>query len=221
LGWRPNDVILGRITDNINCYQLGVLEALRFTTLRLKDSLTRMGDADTYDPDIEHALNLLMNSATLFWFPSSESSYKQALAHFKNFLSKLENKQRSFYYRTDNLKLLLATYKDLLGNVNRNLILSPVSWFRADDFFYYAKGVAHVYYEILRVIRVGFHSQLSSNLDALAIMDEMIHELHRVERMEPWLILDADLDGFLANHRANINGPLSEVAHLLTVLSQF
>ena len=26
LGWRPNDIIIGRFTDNINNYQLGVLE---------------------------------------------------------------------------------------------------------------------------------------------------------------------------------------------------
>ena len=75
LGWRPNDIIIGRFTDNVNNYQLGVLEAIRFTTLRLKDSLTRMGDADTYDPDLELALNLFMNRATLFWFPSAENSY--------------------------------------------------------------------------------------------------------------------------------------------------
>ena len=45
-----------RLTDNINNYQLGVLEAVRFTTLRLKDSLTRLGEADTYDPDLEQAV---------------------------------------------------------------------------------------------------------------------------------------------------------------------
>ena len=55
LGWRPNDIIIGRFTDNINNYQLGVLEAVRFTTLRLKDSLTRLGEADSYDPDLEQA----------------------------------------------------------------------------------------------------------------------------------------------------------------------
>ncbi len=89
LGWRPNDLIVGRFTDNINNYQLGVLEAIRFTTIRLKDSLTRMGDADTYDPDLEHALNLFMNSATSFWFPSAESSYGEAIQHLRNFKTKL------------------------------------------------------------------------------------------------------------------------------------
>ncbi len=226
LGWRPNDLILGRFTDNINNYQLGVLEAMRFTTLRLKDSLTRMGEADTYDRDLEDALNLFMNKATLFWFPSAETSYGEAVDHLKKFLEKLKTGRRSFYYRTDNMLSLLKTYGDLLGNVNKSLIIDrypdgrSVSWFDVDDYFYYAKGVAHVMYEILKVCRVGFYEQLVT-IDAVDIMDEILHELHRAEQMDPWIILDADLDGFLANHRANLNAPLSEVAHLIAIVSRF
>ncbi len=219
LGWRPNDIIFGQFTDNVNNYQLGVLEAIRFTTQRLKDSLTRMGDADTYDPDLERALHLFMNSATKFWFPSAESCYTEAVELLKRFVEKLKTGKRNFYYRKDNLVLLFSTYRDLLGNVNRSLI-TPMGWFETDDAFYYAKGVAHVYYEILRVVRVGFEQQLGTTLYAKEMLDEIIHELHRAEVMDPWIILDADLGGLLANHRANLNAPLSEVAHLLVVLSQ-
>lgn len=220
LGWRPNDIIIGQFTDDVNNYQLGVLEALRFTTLRLKDSLTRMGDADTYDPDLEQALNLLMNSATKFWFPSAESSYGEALDHLRAFVEKLKTGKRNFYYRRDNLVLLLSSYKDLLGNVNKTLVASPMSWFKTDDAFYYAKGVAHVYYEILKVVRVGYKNQLSTTMYGLDMMDTIIHEFYRVEQIDPWIILDGDLGGFWANHRANLNAPLSEAMHLLGVLSQ-
>ncbi|MEM5788744.1 MAG: DUF2333 family protein, partial [Syntrophobacteraceae bacterium] len=219
LGWRPNDALFGRFTDNINNYQLGVLEAVRFTALRLKDSLTRMGDADTYDSDLEQAVNLFMNNATLWWFPSAESSYGQAIEHLRKFKTKLENGKRSFYYRRDNLVSLFSTYKDLLGNVNRSLVM-PSSWYNSDEHFYYAKGVAHVYYEILKVCRVGFKNQLTSTMHGMDIMDTILHELDTAENVNPWLVLNADLGGFLANHRANLNAPLSEVAHLLVVLSQ-
>lgn len=219
-GWRPNDITIGQLTDNINNYQLGVLEAMRFTSLRLKDSLTRMGDADTYDPDLEQAVNLLMNSSTKFWFPSAESSYGEAMDHLRAFVEKLKSGKRNFYYRRDNLVLLLSTYKDLLGNVNKTLIASDVSWFKTDDYFYYAKGVTHVYYEILRVVRVGYKTQLASTMYGTDMMDEVLHELHRAEGIEPWFVLDASLGGFFANHRANLNAPLSETAHLLGVLSQ-
>jgi|WetSurMetagenome_2_1015567.scaffolds.fasta_scaffold19016_3 hypothetical protein len=220
LGWRPNDIVLGRVTDNINNYQLGVLEAIRFTTVRLKDSLTRMGDADTYDPDLEKALHLLMNSATSFWFPSAENSYGEAVDCLKAFVQKLKTGKRSFYYRKDNLVALIANYRDLLGNVNKSLVDGSVSWWTSDDYFYYAKGIAHVYYEILRVVRVGYQPQLATTLYGIDIIDTMLHELGRVEHMDPWIILNADLDSFFANHRADINAPLSEVAHLMVVMSQ-
>jgi hypothetical protein len=220
LGWRPNDIVIGRFTDNINNYQLGVLEALRFTTVRLKDSLTRMGDADTYDPDLEKALHLLMNSATSFWFPSAESSYGEAVDCLKAFVQKLKTGKRSFYYRKDNLVALIANYRDLLGNVNKSLVDGSVSWWTSDDYFYYAKGIAHVYYEILRVVRVGYQPQLATTLYGIDIIDTMLHELGRVEQMSPWIVLNGDLDGFFANHRADINAPLSEVAHLMVVMSQ-
>lgn len=220
LGWRPNDIIVGRFTDNINYYQLGVLEAIRFTTGRLKDSLTRMGDADTYDPDLEKALHLFMNNATLFWFPSAEGVYGEAVDHLKAFVEKLKTGKRSFYYRKDNLVSLISSYKDLLGNVNKSLVAGDVSWFNSDDYFYYAKGVAHVYYEILKVVRVGFQTQLASTLYGLDIMDTMLHELSIADSIDPWIILDSDFDSFFANHRANINAPLSEVAHLMVVMSQ-
>jgi len=217
LGWRPNGILICRITDNVNNYQLGVLEAVRFTTLRLKDSLTRLGEADTYDPDLEQALNEFMISATSWWFPSAESSYSKAIEHLKKFKTKLEKGQRSFYYRRDTLVALLSVYKDQLGNVNRTLVM-PVGWYRSDDYFYYAKGVAHVYYEMLKVCRVGFKNQLAT-MHAADIMDEVLHELHIAENINPWIVFDSSFSGFFANHRANLNAPLSEAAHLLAVLS--
>ncbi|MGO8945679.1 MAG: DUF2333 family protein [Syntrophobacteraceae bacterium] len=217
LGWRPNGIMICRLTDNVNNYQLGVLEAVRFTTLRLKDSLTRLGEVDTYDPDLEQAVNEFMINAASWWFPSAESSYSQAIEHLKKFKTKLEKGQRSFYYRRDTLVALLSTYKDQIGNVNRTLVM-PVGWFKSDAHFYYAKGVAHVYYEILRVCRVGFKNQLAT-MHAADIMDEVLHELLIAEKIDPWIVLDFGFNGFFANHRANLNAPLSEAAHLLAVLS--
>ncbi|MHC1729885.1 MAG: DUF2333 family protein [Syntrophobacteraceae bacterium] len=218
LGWRPNDVLIGRFTDNINNYQLGVLEAARFTTLRLKDSLTRLGEADSYDPDLEKAANYLMNSATLWWFPSAEDSYGRAIDHLRKFKGKLERGERHFYYRRDNLIALISSYKDQSGNVNRTLVM-PVGWFQADDYFYYAKGVAHVHYEMLKVCRVGFKNQLTT-MHAIDIMDTILHELHIADKIDPWLILNGDYGDLFANHRANLNAPLSEAGHMLGVLAQ-
>ncbi len=57
-------------------------------------------------------------------------------------------------------------------------------------------------------------------MHGMDIMDTVLHELDIAENIDPWLILNADYGGFLANHRANLNAPLSEAGHLLVVLSQ-
>ena len=51
-------------------------------------------------------------------------------------------------------------------------------------------------------------------------MDEVLHEFLIAEKIDPWIILDSGYSGFFANHRANLNAPLSETAHLLATLSQ-
>ncbi len=225
LGWRPNDLIIGKFTDNVNNFQLGLLEAARITAVRLKESLSRLGEADAYDQDLQMAVNLLMNKSTQFWFPSAESSYNEALKHLRNYLERLKAGKAHFYYRVDTLIALVSSYRDFLGNCTNTLVKdhekdgSPVSWFDADDYFYYSQGAAYFIYEILKVVQAGFHEQLVT-IDAVDIMEEAIHELHRGVSMSPWIILDRPLDSVFANHRANLGAVLGEAAHLLSGMTQ-
>ena len=217
-GWRPNDLLIGRFTDNINEFQLGVLEASRYTAKTLKESLTRSGDADAYDPNLVEAVNLLMSRADRFWFPSSESQYEEALENLQEFLNKLRQGKSHFYYRTENLQALMASYKDLLGNCQENLVKleeqdgTGVSHFRADNYFYYCQGVAHIMHEMLRTVRVDFVEQLQT-IDGVALMNKIVEDLERATENDPWLITNGDDDGILANHRYNLAASISSALH--------
>lgn len=225
-GWRPNDLIIWRLTDNVNEFQLGALEAIRYTTIKLKESLTRFGDADAYDPNLVEAVNLLMNRADQFWFPSSESQYEEALDRLEKFLNNLRQGRSRFYYRTENLQGLVASYKDLLGNCHENLVKaeepdgSRVSYFRADDYFYYCQGVSHVIHDMLRTVRVGFVEQLQT-LDAVALMDKIVEDLERASECDPWLITNSNDDGILANHRYNLAAPISSALHNMSTMLRY
>lgn len=225
-GWRPNDLLVGRFTDNVNEFQLGVLEASRYTAIKLKESLTRFGDADAYDPHLVEAVNLLMNRADQFWFPSAESQYKAALEELRAFLNNLKKGRSRFYYRTDNLLSLVASYKDLLGNCHENLVKdeetdgSRVSHFRADNYFYYSQGVAHVMYEILKTVRVGFVVQLQT-IDAVALMDKIVEDLGRASECSPWLITNGEADDILANHRYNLSASISSALHNMSTMLRY
>lgn len=225
-GWRPNDLLIGRFTDNVNEFQLGALEAIRYTAMKLKESLTRFGDADAYDPHLIEAVNLLMNRADQFWFPSTESQYEAALEELQAFLANLRDGRSRFYYRTDNLLGLVASYKDLLGNCHENLVKeeetdgSRVSHFQADNYFYYCQGVAHVMYEILRTVRVGFVEQLQT-IDAVALMDKIVEDLERASECNPWLITNSAYDGILANHRYNLAASISSALHNMSTMLRY
>jgi len=225
-GWRPNDLLIGRFTDNVNEFQLGALEAMRYTAIKLKESLTRFGDADAYDPHLIAAVNLLMNRADQFWFPSTESQYKEALKELRGFLQNLKQGKSRFYYRTDNLLSLIASYKDLLGNCHENLVKemepdgSRVSHFRADNYFYYSQGVAHVMFEILKTVRVNFVEQLQT-IDAVALMDKIVENLKRASECSPWLITNSQDDDILANHRYNLAASISAALHHMSTMLRY
>lgn len=225
-GWRPNDLLVGKFTDNVNEFQLGALEAIRYTAIKLKETLTRFGDADAYDPHLVEAVNLLMNRADQFWFPSTESQYKAALEELQRFLDDLKQGRSRFYYRTDNLLSLITSYKDLLGNCHENLVKetepdgSRVSYFRADNYFYYCQGVAHVMYEILKTIRVGFVEQLQT-IDAVALMDKIVEDLGRAAECDPWLITNSYDDDILANHRYHLAASISSALHNMSTMLRY
>ena len=222
-GWRPNDLLIGRFTDNINEFQLGALEASRYTATTLKESLTRLDGADAYDPNLVEAVNLLMSRADKFWFPSSESQYEEALENLQEFLNNLRQGKSHFYYRTENLQALVASYKDLLGNCQENLVKleepdgTGVSHFRADNYFYYCQGVAHVMHEMLRTVRVDFVEQLQT-IDAVALMNKIVEDLERASESDPWLITNGHDDGILANHCYNLAAPISSALHNMSTI---
>ena len=225
-GWRPNDLLMGRFTDNINEFQLGVLEASRYTARTLKESLTRLEDADAYDPNLVEAVKLLMSRADKFWFPSSESQYEEALENLQEFLSNLQQGKSHFYYRTENLQTLVASYKDLLGNCHENLVKleepdgTRVSHFRADNYFYYCQGVAHVMHKMLRIVRVDFVEQLQT-IDAVALMNKIVEDLERTSESDPWLITNGHDDGILANHRYNLAASISSALHNMSTMLHY
>ena len=66
-GWRPNDLI--NVTDNVNSFQLGVLEVTRRTAVVLSERLSRTGITAALDENLENATNWLMIKPNRYWFP--------------------------------------------------------------------------------------------------------------------------------------------------------
>ncbi len=220
-GWRSNDLL--NLTDNVNNFQLGVLEVTRRAVTTLTERISRTGSTAAFDPDLENAMNWLMIKADGYWFPSPESKYNEALDDLRKYKDKLERGKATFYTRTDNLIPLLAAFEDLLGSCDENLVKfeekggDPVSFFDADDYFYYAQGVASAMAVMLEAIHEEYLKTMEARR-ATEILHHAIEWCHYATKLSPWIITDSKLDGILANHRANLAAPISHARFYLGVL---
>ncbi|MDY6825429.1 MAG: DUF2333 family protein [Thermodesulfobacteriota bacterium] len=220
-GWRPNDLI--RFTDNVNVLQEGVLEVTRRTTVKLAERISRTGSTDILDKNLERAMNWFMVNADSFWFPSAEQKYKDGLEQIQAYAERLEKGEADFYTRTDNIIPLFKTYADLLGSCDENLVKlkekdgKPVSTFAADNYFYYAKGVASAMLPVLEAVAHDFHDTLATR-GSVETLHHAIEACHLASELDPLIVSEGELDGFLANHRANMAAHVSHARFYLDVL---
>jgi hypothetical protein len=223
LGWRVNDIVIGKFTDNVNNFQKGVLEVTRRTAVKLTEDISRTGSTESFNQNLENAMNWLMIKPETFWFPSAEGKYKAAMSGIRTYQKQLINKESRFYNRTDNMIPLLKTYRNLLGSCDDNLIKKyedngeEVSFFDADDYFYYAKGVSMAMAHVLKAIKHDFSGVLQSR-NAMDTLEHAIHSLAEAEEIDPWIILNSDMNGIFANHRANLATKISHARFYIGVL---
>ncbi|RZB33814.1 MAG: hypothetical protein SRB2_03650 [Desulfobacteraceae bacterium Eth-SRB2] len=220
-GWRVNDII--DFTDNVNNFQLGVLEVTRRTAVVLTQRISRTGTTASFDRNLERAMNWFMIKSDRYWFPSPESKYKAGLDELRKYKEKLEKGEAKFHTRPDNLIPLLMAYEDLLGSCEENLVKgkeddgSSVSFFKADDYFFYAQGVASSMHEILEAVLEDFLITVESRRGA-EVLHHAIISCHHAAEIDPLLITNSSLSGILANHRANLAAPMSHARFYINVL---
>ena len=220
-GWRVNDIL--DFTDNANNFQLGVLEVTRRTAVVLAERISRTGTTAAFDRNLERAMNWFMIKSDRYWFPSPESKYKAGLDELKKYKEKLEKGEANFHTRTDNLIPLLMAYEDLLGSCEENLVKtkeddgSSVSFFKADDYFFYAQGVASSMHSILEAVFEDFLITVESRRGA-DVLHHAIESCHHAAEIDPFMITNSSLSGILANHRANLAAPMSHARFYIGVL---
>ncbi len=222
-GWRCNDLI--QFTDNVENMQLGTLEVVRRASVSLMERISRHGPSAIIDTNLQNAMNWLMIKPNAYWLPSAEQKYRDSLEELRTYAQKLEKGEAHFYDRTDNLIPLLISFADLAGGCDENLVKveeddgSPVSWYKVDDYFYYAKGIARAMEKILQGVREDFSGVLETR-HGVDLLHRAIHACHVAAELDPWLVTNAPLDGILANHRANMAAELSHVRYFLNALAK-
>lgn len=247
--WLVNDRVMPTILlDNPQHFQRGELEAMRYGVRLLRDNLSRQRSTDAIDPDVEKAYNSLAISAESWWLPRAEGEYDKARRALERFRARLVSGHAQFHPRVDNLVELLKQMNSLTGGANTRLyncigdlevrlseetaedpILSgervvdtDVAWSAVDDHFYYARGVAYVYREIMLAVLHDFRDVLEvRNGDELA--ESIVTDFLDHAQFEPLYVANGSYGSLWANHPYQLLGLLSQVRErsrsLISVLS--
>jgi len=241
--WLPNDLFWPTILlDNMPNFQIGELEVIRYNTRVLRDNLSRMRTTDNLDPAAEKAFTSLSNDPYKWWFPSAESKWKEANRGLETFYENLLAGKSYFYPRADNLAELLQQYASLMGGANTRLINAPhdidsslaveeqakdssegpkmvdinIPWYRIDDNFYYAQGIAYALYESFKAIRIDFLDVLTDK-NSLKLVDKILENLKRCY-FEPLIVFNGDPGSIFANHSLNLSGVFNDARQKINSL---
>ena len=242
--WLPNDLFWPTVLlDNMPNFQIGELEVVRYNVRVLRDNLSRMRTTDKLDPHAEKAFTSLSNDPYKWWFPSAESKWELGYQSLESFYQHLRQGKSNFYPRADNLVQLLEQYISLMGGANTKLINAPrdikkalpvegmkeegpgapklvdidIPWYRIDDSFYYAKGIAYALYESFMAIRIDFKDVLIDK-NSVELVDKILENLGRCN-FEPLIVFNGDLGSIFANHSLNLSGVFNDARQKINSLT--
>ncbi|HVN83863.1 MAG TPA: DUF2333 family protein [Candidatus Binatia bacterium] len=213
-GWRPNDFILWGPTlwaDNNANRQLGIILAVRESVRVFKDHLTKVS-SDQYDDNLVAADTAFRNDALKLWLPSAESKFSEGVSRLRQYVSGLHTtppRSKPINQRNVELTRLMQAWSDLLGDAHAALYRDESFW-RTDDVFYHAQGVAYVIGHLMRAIDREYAHSFEVKPVLRTLADEVAAALDQAATLKPLVVLDGSPDGLLANHRRNLDGYITE-----------
>lgn len=214
-GWRPNDFVLwspALWADNNANRQLGILQAVRESVRVFKDHLTKVS-SDQFDTNLVRADTAFRNDLMKFWFPSAESKLREGVRALDAYVAGLHTsppQSRPINLRNVELIRLFQAWTDLLGDVHARLYRTDVGFFRTDDEFYYAQGVAHAVHHLILAVRREYRDAFAGRTVLVNLLAEVASPLGKAATLKPLFVLDGKPDGLCANHRRNLDAFITE-----------
>lgn len=221
-GWVSNDPIFkpGAFLDNMANFQKGIISAIARFSFELVDQLGRTRGSSTTDPDLQEVSGLLQYPGDVWWWaPStsllpvatSEQQYNKAMEKLIVYNERLARGNAVFEKRADNLLATLDRIALDLGASSASLDryvksgFGCVLDFGADDLFFNIQGQAYAYRLILKGLRKDF-AEIIKARDIEASWDEMELSLDSIIIMDPVIVSNCAVDGFLFQNHLTAEG---------------
>jgi len=219
----------GVFMDNVPNWEFGVLTATRDLAREMRNKFSRSQSQSEEDEDLKLADPLFSTQNDYWILPSSESQYRQAIAHVDKYfvrLGKNDPNGAQFYARADSLADYLDVVSARLGSLSQRLSASvgqlrlegdaPVDpsapkdargqqivktpWLQIDDIFYESRGYTWALLEQLKAIQADF-APILQNKNATVSLKQVIRELEESQKpVHSPMILNGSPFGFFANH---------------------
>lgn len=127
-GYLSNDIAPpGVWLDNMPNFEFGVLVQCRDLARVLRNDYSRSQSQSTEDADLAIAEPALNFSNDSWWFPTTESKYREAIVALDSYRARLVDENLSdarFYARADNLREWLFVVERRLGSLSQRLSAS-------------------------------------------------------------------------------------------------
>lgn len=221
-GWVSNDPVFkpGAFLDNMANYQTGIISAIARFSYELVDQLGRTRGSSVVDPDLQEVSGLLQYAGDIWWWnPStslmpvatSEQQYIKAMEQLIVYNERLARGAAVFERRSDNLLATLDRFSLDLGASSASIDSYIKTGFGcvldlgSDDLFFNVKGQAYAYRLILKALRKDF-SEIITTRDIATSWDEMEGSFDSIIAMDPLIVSNCDVDGFIFQNHLSAQG---------------
>lgn len=193
LGYRVNDLVIGKIFENGTNQQQGELRAVQEY---LKLLLGQAKPLAAVGPARE---TLLLGDLEKFWFPSAEKTLGQGVSSLQNLGSAVKAGRVALPGDPAALHDFLELSASLLETEEKALAGDDLTYTTEDNVFYHARGVARAAAQSLRAGRTSYAAAIEAQ-GVKTNLDLALQWLDQAAAMDPLIVLQGGLDDFRSNH---------------------
>jgi len=208
-GWSVNDLIVSptRWLDNRANRQRGVIFATRMLINFFSTNLAKYGKVDAENASLKEAREKYFAfSEASWWFPSTESQYRQGIALLRKYQDELAAGDAIYNMRSDDMYNMLtfiigSQFLDqplgLLVQTN-----DEVPYADLDDRIYYTQGVVLVLRDFIRSF-IDLYPEIKEKGGEKNVRIAL-RDMEQICTFDPLIVLRGDHDSVTADHRGKM-----------------
>lgn len=213
-GYRRDNVLwFGALSpfDNVQSFQLGVLEVIQRVMFFLKERVSKEGgSSDPFNTNLKDAAEWL--NAPGFIPVATNLMYNHfAVSNLETYLEDIKAKKATFVGQSEALYHAFQMLNDMLGDAHNELTTDKVTFTTSDDYYYHALGVAYASMALMRAFAIDFADEIKTkNIGShVARFDEEM--MKAMERKIPWMVWNNSQ----INDRSMLETPINEARNKL------